>query len=111
MTTATATVPVEVSRGRFGWAVADALSITWRNLLTLARTPQLLVFATIQPILFVGGAECPAAGVLEVSLSGGESAHVIYTPAGGVQLDVGGDGTIEASFISCDDDDLKDCES
>ena len=32
---------------------ADALTITWRNLLNIRRNPQLLVFATIQPIIFV----------------------------------------------------------
>jgi ABC transporter DrrB family efflux protein len=34
-------------------AVRDALVITGRNLTVLVRLPQLLVFATIQPILFV----------------------------------------------------------
>jgi ABC-2 type transport system permease protein len=38
---------------RLGWAVGDAMAICWRNLLTIRRTPQLLVFATIQPLLFV----------------------------------------------------------
>jgi len=33
--------------------VADAITITWRNLLNIRRNPQLLVFATIQPIVFV----------------------------------------------------------
>jgi ABC-2 type transport system permease protein/oleandomycin transport system permease protein len=33
--------------------VADALTIMWRNLLNIRRNPQLLVFATIQPIVFV----------------------------------------------------------
>jgi ABC-2 type transport system permease protein len=35
------------------YVVADALSIAWRNLLTLVRLPQTLVFATIQPVIFV----------------------------------------------------------
>lgn len=35
------------------WTVRDALSITQRNLITLVRLPQLLVFATIQPVVFV----------------------------------------------------------
>jgi ABC-2 type transport system permease protein/oleandomycin transport system permease protein len=44
--------------GRFspeglGYAVQDTLTIAWRNLLTIRRVPQLLVFATIQPLLFV----------------------------------------------------------
>lgn len=38
---------------RLRWAVSDAAAITWRNLLTIRRVPQLLVFATIQPLLFV----------------------------------------------------------
>jgi ABC-2 type transport system permease protein len=37
----------------FGLAARDVLAMTWRNLLTIRRLPQLLVFATIQPLLFV----------------------------------------------------------
>jgi len=33
--------------------VSDAVTIAWRNLLNVRRNPQLLVFATIQPIIFV----------------------------------------------------------
>jgi ABC-2 type transport system permease protein len=33
--------------------VADALTIAWRNLVTIWRNPQLLVLATIQPVLLV----------------------------------------------------------
>ena len=33
--------------------VADAITIAWRNLLNIRRNPQLLVFATIQPVIFV----------------------------------------------------------
>jgi ABC-2 type transport system permease protein/oleandomycin transport system permease protein len=36
-----------------GDAVGDALAITWRNLLAYVRLPELLVFSTIQPIMFV----------------------------------------------------------
>jgi len=35
------------------WGLRDTLTITGRNLTTLRRVPQLLVFSTIQPILFV----------------------------------------------------------
>jgi ABC-2 type transport system permease protein len=35
------------------WTVRDSLAITQRNLVTLFRLPQLLVFATIQPVVFV----------------------------------------------------------
>jgi ABC transporter DrrB family efflux protein len=40
-------------RQQFLWAVSDALTLTWRNLLAYTRVPQLLVFSTIQPIMFV----------------------------------------------------------
>ncbi|MET0627313.1 MAG: ABC transporter permease [Acidimicrobiia bacterium] len=33
--------------------VGDALTIAWRNLLNVRRNPQLLVFATIQPVVFI----------------------------------------------------------
>ena len=33
--------------------VGDALTMAWRNLLNIRRNPQLLVFATIQPVIFV----------------------------------------------------------
>ena len=44
--------PPVVSAGR-PHAVSDALTIAWRNLLNIRRNPQLLVFATIQPVIFV----------------------------------------------------------
>lgn len=46
-------VTARPATGGLRWAVADTLAITGRNLLTLRRVPQLLVFATIQPVLFV----------------------------------------------------------
>ncbi len=54
--TATAISPAVVERPKrstFAWAVADTKTIAWRNLVTLRRVPQLLVFATIQPVIFV----------------------------------------------------------
>lgn len=39
--------------GRIGSAASDILAITWRNLLGYKRVPQLLVFSTIQPVIFV----------------------------------------------------------
>ena len=41
------------SGSRAAFAVRDILAMTWRNLLTIRRLPQLMVFATIQPLLFV----------------------------------------------------------
>jgi ABC transporter DrrB family efflux protein len=34
-------------------AVRDAFAVTWRNLIGYRRVPQLLVFSTIQPVIFV----------------------------------------------------------
>jgi ABC transporter DrrB family efflux protein len=38
---------------RLRWTVVDALTLAKRNLTHLVRLPQLLVFATIQPVMFV----------------------------------------------------------
>jgi len=50
--TATTLAAPAVTAGRPN-AVTDALTIAWRNLLNIRRNPQLLVFATIQPVIFV----------------------------------------------------------
>jgi ABC-2 type transport system permease protein/oleandomycin transport system permease protein len=36
-----------------GTAVGDAFTIAWRNLTGMKRVPQVLVFSTVQPVLFV----------------------------------------------------------
>jgi ABC transporter DrrB family efflux protein len=41
------------ARTRLAWAAGDALAMTWRNLLRYVRLPQLLVFSTVQPVMFV----------------------------------------------------------
>ena len=38
---------------RLRWALSDAMALTGRNLLAYIRLPQLIVFSTIQPIMFV----------------------------------------------------------
>ncbi|MGH8902269.1 MAG: ABC transporter permease [Egibacteraceae bacterium] len=38
---------------RLRWAIADGLAVTGRNLRHWVRQPQLLVFSTIQPVMFV----------------------------------------------------------
>ncbi|MGH9279882.1 MAG: ABC transporter permease [Acidimicrobiales bacterium] len=40
-------------RTPFSQAVGDALTVAWRNLIGLFRTPTTLVFSTIQPVIFV----------------------------------------------------------
>lgn len=39
--------------GGLGLAISDIAGITWRNLVHILRIPQLLVFSSIQPIMFV----------------------------------------------------------
>ena len=46
-------VPAQGREGGLGWAVADTLTIAGRNLRTIVRVPQLLVFSTIQPVMLV----------------------------------------------------------
>ena len=43
----------EAPSGGVGWAVRDTMAMVWRNLVTVRRVPQLLVFATVQPVIFV----------------------------------------------------------
>ena len=40
-------------RRAFNWAIRDSRTITWRNLVSLTRQPQLIVFSTVQPVIFV----------------------------------------------------------
>jgi ABC-2 type transport system permease protein/oleandomycin transport system permease protein len=56
MTAATISVPLPVttrSRSKAAWAVADSLAVAKRNIIGMIRTPQVLVFSTVQPIIFV----------------------------------------------------------
>jgi ABC transporter DrrB family efflux protein len=48
-----AAVGVERPRRLLAPAISDALAIAWRGLVTYRRVPQLLVFSTIQPVVFV----------------------------------------------------------
>ena len=56
MTTLTAPADLPLSsprRSKLAWAVADALAVAERNIISMIRRPQVLAFATIQPVLFV----------------------------------------------------------
>lgn len=46
-------VPTTASGNRLRYAVSDWMVLTKRNLLTYVRKPDLLVFSTIQPVMFV----------------------------------------------------------
>ena len=50
MTTATAPAP---AGSTLRWGITDALTVTRRNLVMYTRLPQLVVFSTIQPVMFV----------------------------------------------------------
>jgi ABC-2 type transport system permease protein len=41
------------SGGRLRWAVADARTVTWRNLVRYTRIPDAIFFSSVQPIMFV----------------------------------------------------------
>ncbi len=45
--------PVHSQRSSLGWAISDVLTMARRNLLALVRIPTSLVFAVIQPVMFV----------------------------------------------------------
>ena len=53
--TTTSTVETHEFRGRsaLGWAISDTLTIARRDLLALFRIPTAIVFAMIQPVMFV----------------------------------------------------------
>jgi ABC transporter DrrB family efflux protein len=68
--TAPVMTPTVEQRSPLGWAVSDAITIAWRNLKAMLRTPQVLMFSTIQPIIFVltfryvfGGSITPPGGI------------------------------------------------
>ena len=69
-----------------------------------------IVFRTIDPICFNEDAECPRSGVLEVTPPGGATpGRILFTPAGGVEIDVEGDGTVDRTLASCRDADRNLC--
>jgi len=51
--TAPVSTPTVEQRSKMAWALSDAVTIAWRNLKAMSRTPESIVFATVQPIIFV----------------------------------------------------------
>src|SRR3954454_6905009 len=51
--TAPSMTPTVERRSAMSWAVSDAITIAWRNLKAMSRTPEVIMFSTIQPIIFV----------------------------------------------------------
>jgi ABC-2 type transport system permease protein/oleandomycin transport system permease protein len=56
--------------GRLSGPVHDVAAVTWRNLVVLRRVPRLLVFSTIQPLVFVLMFRYVFAGVAASSIPG-----------------------------------------
>jgi ABC transporter DrrB family efflux protein len=65
-------------RSALYWAVADALVLAKRTLLQVPRAPELLVFATIQPVMFVVLFRYVLGGAIDV----GGTSYVNYLMAG-----------------------------
>jgi len=63
--------PAPAGRPELYWTFADALAVTWRNLLQYVRIPQLLVFSTIQPVMFVLLFVFVFGGAIAASVPGG----------------------------------------
>jgi ABC-2 type transport system permease protein/oleandomycin transport system permease protein len=61
--------------------VGDSLVIAWRNLLNIRRNPQLLVFATIQPVIFILNFRYVFGGAINAQSLGGV-AYVNYLMPG-----------------------------
>jgi len=53
--------------------VSDSLAIVWRNLVNIRRNPQLLVFATVQPVIFVVLFRYVFGGAIQGSLPAGQT--------------------------------------
>ena len=69
-----------------------------------------VLYRTIDPLCFDEDAECPRSGVLEVTPPGGAPpGRIRFTSAGGVEIDVEGDGVVDRTLASCRDADANLC--
>jgi ABC-type multidrug transport system permease subunit len=71
--TAVAAPARAATRVKRGHAGGDAVTMAWRNLLNIKRNPQLLVFATIQPVIFVVMFRYVFGGAIQGSLPAGQT--------------------------------------
>jgi len=53
--------------------VSDSMAVVWRNLLNIRRNPELLVFATVQPVIFVVMFRYVFGGAIQGSLPAGQT--------------------------------------
>ena len=65
-------------RSRLYWAFADGIVLAKRNLVQIPRIPELLVFATIQPVMFVLLFRYVFGGAIDV----GNTSYVNFLMAG-----------------------------
>jgi ABC-type multidrug transport system permease subunit len=65
-------------RSRLYWALADGLVLAKRNLVQIPRIPELLIFATIQPVMYVILFRYVFGGAIDV----GSQSYVNYLMAG-----------------------------
>ena len=77
MTAVAVARPSRPSRPAIYWTLADTLAVTWRNLLQYIRIPQLLVFSTIQPVMFVVLFVYVFGGAIAASVPGGNYANFL----------------------------------
>jgi ABC-2 type transport system permease protein/oleandomycin transport system permease protein len=56
---------------RIGWAVADTLTVTWRNLISYTRIPEQIFFSSVQPIMFTLLFVFVFGGAIKATLPGG----------------------------------------
>lgn len=65
-------------------------------------------FETIEPLSYPANGDCAIGGMLRVIVDEGE-AVVSFTSGGGIEVDYGGDGSVDETFRSCTDAKLKKC--
>ena len=82
------------------FVVGDSLAIVWRNLLNIRRNPELLVFATIQPVIFVVLFRYVFGGAIQGSLPAGQTYINYLMPGVFVQTIVFGSLTTGVSIAS-----------
>jgi hypothetical protein len=65
-------------------------------------------FETIEPLTYPANGDCATGGQMRVMVDGGD-ALVTFTSAGGLEIDYGADGSVDDTFRSCTDAQLKKC--
>jgi hypothetical protein len=82
--------------------VGDQLTLSGTIAITSPCATGTYTVTTETPLFFPNGAACPVEGKVLV-VGGGMTTSVTATPAGGVTIDEGNDGTVDKSFDTCDD--------